>query len=132
MQLEDYFEFEKFDTPYGPVERIRIKGHRIAIEHVIEFYNRGGSVEEIYKVHYPTLTAEEVFATLTYYLHNKDAVDAYNEQGEKIADAYYQEYLREEPSELVKRLRALRSQPEEIERLCILRRQQATSGGNSP
>ena len=36
MQLEDNFEFETFDSKFGPVERIRIKGHRIAIEHVIE------------------------------------------------------------------------------------------------
>jgi uncharacterized protein (DUF433 family) len=110
MQLEDYFEFEKFDTPYGPVERIRIKGHRIAIEHVLELYNRGISAEEIYKVHYPSLTAEEVFATLTYYLHNREAVDAYEEQGEKIADAYYQEWLRDhKPSLLEEKLRNLRA-----------------------
>ena len=109
MQLEDYFEFEKFDTPYGPVERIRIKGHRIAIEHVLEFYNKGVSAEEIAKVHYPTLTLEEVYATLTYYLHNKAAVDAYNERGEAIADAYYQEWLRNhKPSPLEEKLRRLR------------------------
>jgi uncharacterized protein (DUF433 family) len=131
MQLEDYFEFEKFDTPHGPVERIRIKGHRISIEHVIEFYNHGVSAEEIQKFHYPSLTAEEVYATLTYYLHNKEAVDAYNERGERIADAYYQEWLRQEPPEVVKRLQALRSQPEEVERLRALRRQQATDGKDS-
>jgi uncharacterized protein (DUF433 family) len=110
MQLEDYFEFEKFETPYGPVERIRIKGHRISIEHVLEFYNRGISAEEIYKVHYPSLTPKEVYATLTYYLHNKEAVDAYNEQGERIADAYYQEWLRDhKPSPLEEKMRRLRA-----------------------
>ena len=111
MQLEDYFDFEKFDTPYGPVERIRIKGHRINIEHVLEFYNNGASAEEIHKVHYPSLTLEEVYATLAYYLHNKDAVDAYNEQGEKIAEAYYQEWLRRGPGFLKEE--ALRSGPAE-------------------
>jgi uncharacterized protein (DUF433 family) len=131
MQLEDYFDFEKFETPYGPLERIRIKGHRIAIENVIDFHNRGVSAEEIAKVHYPSLTLAEVYATLAYYLHNKEKVDAYIQQGEEIADAYYQEHLRKEPSELVKRLQALRSQPEEIERLRALRRQQASSGGDS-
>src|SRR5437870_900432 len=110
MQLEDYFEFEKFDTPYGEVERIRIKGHRISIENVIEFYNKGASAEEIYKVHYPSLTAEKVHATLTYYLHNKEAVDAYNEQGERIADAYYQDWLRNhKPSPLEEKLRSVRA-----------------------
>ena len=110
MQLEDYFEFEKFDTDYGPVERIRIKGHRISIEHVIEFYNQGVSAEEIAKVHYPSLSLEEVYATLTYYLHNKQAVDKYNEEGEKIADAYYQEWLRNhKPSLLEEKMRSLRA-----------------------
>jgi uncharacterized protein (DUF433 family) len=114
MQLEDYFEFETFDTPYGPVERIRIKGHRIAIENVLEFYNQGVSAEEIQRVHYPSLTLEEVYATLAYYLHNKEAVDAYNERGEKIADAYYQEYLKGGPGFLKQaalRARSAQSNP---------------------
>jgi uncharacterized protein (DUF433 family) len=97
MQLEDYFEFEKFETPHGLAERIRIKGHRISIEHVIEYYNQGAPAEEIYKVHLPTLTPEEVYATLTYYLHNRETVDAYIQRGEAIAEAYYQEYLKRGP-----------------------------------
>ena len=110
MQLEDYFDFEKFDTSHGPVERIRIKGHRIAIENVIDFYNQGISAEEIAKVHYPSLTLEEVYATLTYYLHNKQAVDTYIEEGEKIADAFYKEWLRNhKPSPLEEKLRSLRT-----------------------
>ena len=35
MQLEDYFEFENLPSKFGQVERIRIKGHRISIEHVL-------------------------------------------------------------------------------------------------
>src|SRR5438477_12297181 len=84
MQLEDYFEFEKFDSPFGPFERIRIKGHRIAIDNVLEFYNQGVPAEEIVETHYPSLTLEEVFATLTYYLHNREAVDAYIRRGEEV------------------------------------------------
>jgi uncharacterized protein (DUF433 family) len=108
MQLEDYFEFEKFETPHGPVDRIRIKGHRIAIEHVIELFHQGYSAERI-RHSFPTLNLEEVYATITYYLHNKQQIDAYNEQGEKIAEAYYQEYLQQEPP-VVKRLRAMKKQ----------------------
>jgi len=36
MQLEDYFDFETCETKFGPVERIRIKDHRISIEYVIK------------------------------------------------------------------------------------------------
>jgi uncharacterized protein (DUF433 family) len=97
MQLEDYFEFEKFDTKFGEVERIRIKGHRIAIEHVLEHFKAGMQPDQIQREMYPTLTLEEVYATITYYLHNREAVDEYDRKGEAIAEAYYQEYQRRGP-----------------------------------
>lgn len=110
MQLEDYFEFEKFESPYGPFERIRIKGHRIAIENVLSFYRQGVTAEEIQRVHYPTLALDEVYATILYYLRNKEAVDAYDLRGEEVADGYYQEWLRtHKPSALEQRLRSLRA-----------------------
>jgi uncharacterized protein (DUF433 family) len=93
MQLEDYFDFEKFDTKFGPVERIRIKEHRIAIENVIEFFDQGMPPDQIQREAYPSLTLEQVYATITYYLHNKAEVDEYNRRGEEVAEAYYQEYL---------------------------------------
>lgn len=110
MQLEDYFEFEKFDTKFGPVERIRIKGHRIAIEHVLDFFNRGMEPDVIQREQYSSLTLEEVYATITYYLRNKDKVDAYILHGEEIAEAFYQEYLAQPPHPMIKRLRELSAQ----------------------
>ncbi len=109
MQLEDYFDFEKFDTKFGVAERIRIKGHRISIEHVIEYFNQGMDPDQIQREMYPSLTLEEVYATITYYLHNKAAVDEYNRRGEEVAEAYYQEYLKQ-PDALTLRLRALAAQ----------------------
>jgi uncharacterized protein (DUF433 family) len=97
MQLEDYFEFEKFDTKFGEVQRIRIKGHRIGIEYVLEHFKVGMQPDQIQREVYPTLTLEEVYATITYYLHNREAIDEYIRKGEAIADAYYQEYKRRGP-----------------------------------
>jgi uncharacterized protein (DUF433 family) len=97
VQLKDYFEFEKFSTKHGEVERIRIKGHRIAIEHVLEQFRQGLEPAAIVRDVYPSLTLEEVYATILYYLHNKEAIEAYLEQGERIADAWYQEYLEKGP-----------------------------------
>jgi uncharacterized protein (DUF433 family) len=97
MQLEDYFEFEKFDTKFGPVERIRIKGHRIAIENVIECFHNGMAPEQIQRETFPTLTLAEIYATIAYYLGNKADVDAYLQRSDKIADAYYQEYQEKGP-----------------------------------
>jgi uncharacterized protein (DUF433 family) len=106
---EDYLEFEKHQTKFGEFERIRIKGHRIAIDYVIEAYQEGQTAEGIHTEIYPSLTLDEVNAAITYYLNNKEAVEAYIKRGIEIADAYYQEWLREEPSPVLKRLRELKA-----------------------
>lgn len=116
MQLEDYFEFEKFETKFGPGERIRIKGHRISIENVIEYFNQGVEPNQIVREIFPTLNLEQVYATITYYLHNKAEVEAYIRRGEQIAEAYYQEWLRQEPAPVVKRLRELRAERHQAEK----------------
>jgi uncharacterized protein (DUF433 family) len=71
MQLEDYFDF------LGP-DDIRIKGHRIGIEHVLyQYLHCRKTPEEILREDFDTLTLEEVYATILYYLHNKEAVGKY-------------------------------------------------------
>jgi len=70
MQLEDYFDFLAPDD-------IRIKGHRIGIESVLyEHIFREKTPEEL-TVRFPTLTLEEIYATVLFYLHNREKVDAY-------------------------------------------------------
>ncbi|MGH2351794.1 MAG: DUF433 domain-containing protein [Chloroflexota bacterium] len=70
MQLEDYFDFLAPDD-------IRLKGTRVGIETVLyDFIHRSRLPEEI-AASYPSLTLEQVYATITYYLHNKDAVTRY-------------------------------------------------------
>ncbi len=57
MQLEDYFDFLAPDD-------IRIKGTRVGIETVLNNYiDRGRTPEQIQRS-YPTLSLEEVFATI--------------------------------------------------------------------
>jgi uncharacterized protein (DUF433 family) len=112
MQLEDYFEFEKLDSKFGPVENVRIKGHRIAIDRVIGYFNDGIPPERIQREKYPALSLEVIYATITYYLHNKVEIDAYLERGEKVAEAHYQEHLQREPDEVAKRIRTLKAKPQ--------------------
>src|SRR3989304_5035252 len=70
MQLEQYFDFLAPDD-------IRIKGHRIGIESVLyEYLYRRQTPEEIVQ-RFPTLTLEQVYATILYYHHNKEHVDRY-------------------------------------------------------
>jgi len=65
MRLEDYFNF------LAPND-IRIKNSRIGIETILyEYIYRDRTPEEIVKI-YTSLTLEEVYATILYYLHNKE------------------------------------------------------------
>jgi uncharacterized protein (DUF433 family) len=69
MELQDYFAFLDADD-------IRLKGTRVGIEIVLDDYLSGVSPEEIV-ARYRTLTLEQVYATITYYLHNQEEIDAY-------------------------------------------------------
>jgi uncharacterized protein (DUF433 family) len=70
MQLEDYFDFLAPDD-------IRIRGHRIGIESVLyEYLYHAQTPEEIVE-RFPTLSLEQIYATILYYLRNKKQVKAY-------------------------------------------------------
>lgn len=103
MQLEELFEFESFPTG----DRIRVKGTRIAIEDILyRFRDEGESAEQIFQ-DYRTLTLAQVYATITYYLLNQNKVDEYMRQARAADEAAYQEFLKQEPAEVVKRIRRI-------------------------
>ena len=102
MQVEDYFDFIAPDD-------IRIKGSRIGIESVLyEYIHREQSPEAI-EARFPTLTLEQVYATILYYIQNRERVEAY------ITDwLEYGRRMRAEqdrnPPPVVVRLRALKAE----------------------
>jgi uncharacterized protein (DUF433 family) len=70
MLLEDYFDFQRPDD-------IRVKGTRIGIETILyDFIHCARTPEEIAQT-YPSLALEQVYATILYYLHNKEEVSRY-------------------------------------------------------
>ncbi|MEM6404076.1 MAG: DUF433 domain-containing protein, partial [Cyanobacteria bacterium P01_D01_bin.116] len=70
MQLEEYFNF------FAP-DDIRLKGSRIGIETILyEYIYRSRTPEEIAQT-YTSLSLEQVYATILYYLQNKEAVSRY-------------------------------------------------------
>jgi uncharacterized protein (DUF433 family) len=72
VRLEDYFDFQAPDD-------IRVKGTRVGIETILyDFIHRSRRPEEIVQS-YPSLTLEQVYATITYYLHNEPEVRRYLE-----------------------------------------------------
>ena len=101
MQLEDYFEI------VSPTS-IRLKGHRIGIEHVIERYRDGYSAEQIAQ-DFPRVHLETIYATITYYLHFQQEVDRYLAGVAAIVERNIQTSDAEE-SPVVKRLQALQMQ----------------------
>jgi len=98
VSIEDHFDV------LGP-DDVRIRGHRIGIETVIFDYLDGLLPVEI-ALRYPTLSLEEIGATIEYYERNQRAIDAYLREKEE----HMARMLREQdanPPPVVERLRAL-------------------------
>ncbi len=113
MQLEDYFDFIGSDT-HDPAssEAIRIKGHRIGIEHVLAYYREGYTPDEI-AAEFPGLGLEKVYAAITYYLHNRPAVDIYLTHLQMHSEDAYNRWITQ-ALPVIQRLRESQSQyPEE-------------------
>ena len=96
MELEKYFEFINNKA-------IRIAGTRIGIETVLRNYLQGAGPEEIV-LRYPTLSLEQVHATITYYLANQEKVESYLGQVEQRQEEAWREQ-QQHPSEFVHQLR---------------------------
>ncbi len=100
MQLEDYFNFLE---PHD----IRLQGTRVGIENILyDYIFRARTPEEIEKS-FSTITLDQVYATILYYLRNKESVDQY------MTDwIEYGERMRKEqagnPSPFTLRMRALK------------------------
>jgi uncharacterized protein (DUF433 family) len=70
LQLHNYFDFLAPDD-------IRLKGTRIGIENILyEYIHRAQTPEQIAQ-RFHTITLEQVYATILYYLRNRDVVHAY-------------------------------------------------------
>jgi uncharacterized protein (DUF433 family) len=101
MQLEDYFVFLAPDD-------IRIRETRIGIEHILyEYIHNAKSPEEIAQI-FQTVTLAQVYATILYYLENRETI------GQYLAD-WLDYTLKSEsehdqhPPKIVEQLRALRA-----------------------
>jgi uncharacterized protein (DUF433 family) len=100
-QLEDYFEFLSPDD-------IRLKGHRIGIDNVLEYYLEGYTPLKI-RDEFPSLSLEQIQAAIAYYQSNKTEVDAYLSRLAQWREQRYQEWLAN-PSPVVQRLKKLQAQ----------------------
>ena len=98
--LENYFDFFSAND-------IRLKGHRVGIDNVLNYYLEGYAPEEIH-AELSSLSLEKIYATITYYLHHRDQIDAYLRRLAQQRELHYQQW-NSDPSSLVQRLRAEKS-----------------------
>lgn len=68
--LSDYFAFLADHD-------IRVKGTRIGIEHILYEYIHNAKTAETIADQFPTVSLEQVYATILYYLQNKAAIGQY-------------------------------------------------------
>ena len=102
MQIEDYFLF------LSP-EDIRLKGTRIGIETILyEYIYRARTAEEIAAI-YTSLQLEQVYATILYYLANKQQVTAYLEDWMAWSEQMLEEQ-RQNPDPLIQKLTKLKAE----------------------
>ena len=99
MQIEEYFNFLAEDD-------IRIKGTRIGIETVLDEYIHSGKTAEAIADRYHTVTLEQVYATILYYLQNREKVGAYLEDYLEYCRTAREEYEKNPPPGVI-RLREL-------------------------
>jgi uncharacterized protein (DUF433 family) len=86
---------------------VRVKGTRIDLSLIVDEYLSGRDAEDLVS-DYPSLDLERVFGVLSYYMGNREPVEQYAACVRQRADERYQAYLKEPPSPVVERLRALR------------------------
>ena len=106
MNIEEYFDYLASDD-------IRIKGTRIGIESVLyEYIHREQSPESIQK-RFPSLSLEQIYATILYYLHNRDIINHYMTDWLEFGYQMRAEQKKNPPPVIV-RLRSIKEQHKEV------------------
>ncbi|MCE9533105.1 MAG: DUF433 domain-containing protein [Planctomycetes bacterium] len=105
MQLEDFLDFEP-----PPLERIRVRGTRINLEHIVSLFKGGMTPEQIHAYFGQWPPLEKVYGTIAYYLNNKESVESYMARIEATFQEQYQAYQKQPESELMRRIRELKEQ----------------------
>ena len=71
----------------------RVGGTRVTLDTVVRAFMRGATAEEVAQ-QYPSLSLSDVYATISYYLQNREDVERYLEKRRKHARAVKRENLK--------------------------------------
>lgn len=102
--LEDYFDF------FAP-DDIRLKNSRVGIESVLYEYIHRGRAPEAVQAAFPSLSLEQIYAAILYYLRNKPVMDHYLADWLEFGRQARAEQARNPPPAVV-RLRQLKEELE--------------------
>ena len=69
---------------------VRVGGTRVTLDTVVRAFIRGATAEEIAQ-QYPSLSLPDIYATISYYLQNREDVEKYLEKRRKHAQSVKQE-----------------------------------------
>lgn len=86
----------------------RIAGTRVSLDSVVYAFLRGAAPESIAQS-FPSITLEEVYGAITYYLANQSEIDAYLREGEREFEALRQHARKSNPL-LYRKLEEVREQ----------------------
>ncbi len=107
MDLDAYFDFLAPDD-------IRINGTRIGIESILyEYIHRGQSPEAIAE-RFHTVSLEQVYATILYYLRDRERLDAYLADWLEFSHMA-REQQEQNPSPVVLRLRRRKAEQQAVQ-----------------
>lgn len=85
----------------------RIRGSRVSLDSVVHAFRNGETPEGIVQM-FPTLSLEQVYGAITYYLAHQSNVDEYLKQGLKDQERQRQESRAQDP-ELFQQLAAVKA-----------------------
>lgn len=92
--------------------RMRVSGTRVLLDLIVHAYHQGETPEHIVQM-YTTLTLDQIYLAIGYYLRHRETVDAYIHRMDKEAEQLQREWESEYPpqvtqAELLARLQTKR------------------------
>lgn len=81
--------------------RMRVSGTRVLLDLIVDAYRRGETPEHIVQM-YTTLTLDQVYLAIGYYLRHREAVDAHIRRMDEEAERLRREWEAEHPPKVTK------------------------------
>ncbi len=81
--------------------RMRVSGTRVLLDLIVDAYHRGETPEHIVQM-YTTVTLDQVYLALGYYLRHREVVDDYIRHMEEEAERLQREWEAEYPPKITR------------------------------